>query len=1027
MSAQIQRLDYTNYNEKAYTLCSSNTIFLCNNTYSQTIKTASSTICGLILSSSNNQPMEGAIIKNTSNKETSSSSSKGEFCIKAEIGNKLEISILGYDKYIMEVKKETNNVVHMVVKQKQLEEVVVTGNKNINDIDIRKLAGSIVTIDMKKLAAHSEMDMLRLLQGQVPGLMVTTSGELGTKPTIRIRGESSFTTTANEPLFVLDGVVISSEAFLALNPDDFDEIKILKDAAASALYGVKAANGVIEITSKRGFSGKPYITFSSKLGITFKGPRGVEMMNSREKLELERLIKNENTPGYRYSEDYYRRYYANDPNLNSLIAQGELYLDSLRNINTDWFDELIRMSTFQNYSLGIRGGNEKSTYFYSGSYGKQGGRIKGNDIQRFTARLNHDYTISPRFNLSFNIGGGYSETNTPNGSSNDPGSLVYNLNPYEQKNDPKTGKSVQLFSYSKRTFYDLTNEYSRKSTSKRIEGSGIFHWSILEGLNLSGVGGVDYLLNENLGLIPSTAYSQKNFSDNEKGQLTQDKMTELNITSNLRINYNKQIGKHDITLGGNTDYYSTEYDGIGLTGYGLPSKINTAAGINQGLTNSKRVRINSRKEKNAQFGYGIAAGYSYDATYDFYGSYKRDAASLLPKDKRWNTAWSAGLGWRFGNYEFIKNNKVLTEIKFRASYGYTAGMAGISAANTVPTFAYKSETYSDGRVLSMKMLYNKDLKPQQTKNLNIGADFIFFKRLTLGMEIYKNRTEDAILSIPIPPSNGYTDMMRNIGVIDNKGFEFKISGNIVELDGFTWNSAFSVSRNKNTVVKLYDGDKLYLTNDAVIPDLEVGKPIGILYGLRSIGIHPVDGLPRFLSATGEEFDYTHELTRDDFVKLGYSTPPYMGFFNNSVNYKSFTLSFNIYFTFGGVQPYSRNYVRDINSVVYNAVKGQLQDMWFHKGDENKIYHSPIIPSTAYKILSYATTETVFKTDFIRLNNVMLNYKVPASALSVTRDLVKYLQVNIQAQDLFTIRKETDKASLINVTRPVVTLGLNATF
>ncbi len=1002
-------------------------LLLCYPIYSQTSKNSSDIFCKTILSSVDDSPIEGGIIKNISNKETTSSSKEGRFCIKAKKGDKLQISRLGYEAIVIELKDQLDSIVYLIPKQEQLKEIVITGNKNINDIDIRKLAGSIVTIDMKKLASHSEMDLLRLLQGQVPGLMVTSSGELGTKPTIRIRGESSFTTTGNEPLFVLDGVIISSDAFLALNPEDFDEIKILKDAAASALYGIKAANGVIEITSKKGFSGKPYVSFNSKIGITFKGPRGVRMMNSSEKLELERLIQNANTPGYRYSEDYYRKYHANDPNLNALITAGESYLDSLRNINTDWFDELIRMNIFQNYSLSIRGGSEKNTYFYSASYGKQGGRVEGNDIQRFTARMNQDYIISPQFNLSLNIGGGYSETNTPNGSAKDPTTLVYNLNPYEQKRDPKTGDYRTLWSYANQTFYDLTNEYSQKSTSKRVEASAIFHWNIFKNLDLSGVVGADYLLNEGLRIIPSTAFSEISYPANSKGELSQNKQTELNATSNFRINYNFQIDKHDITIGANTDYYVTDHDGIGLTGHGLPSKINTAAGINQGLSDYRRVNINSRKEKNAQFGFGAALGYSYNSIYDLYGSYKRDASSLLPSDKRWNTAWSLGIGWRFSNYSFMKDNSILTDIKLRASYGYTAGMSGISSESTVPTYLYGTDEYASGRSLSLKMLYNKDLRPQQTKNINLGVDFVFFKQLTLGVEVYKNRTEDAILSVPIPPSNGFTDMMRNIGVLDNKGFEVKILGDVISQENFTWNAAMSISWNKNTVAKLYDGDKLYLSEGSLFPDLEVGQPIGVLYGLRSIGIHPIDGLPRFLSATGEEIDYTHELIRDDFVKLGYSTPPYMGFFNNSLSYKSFTLSFDLYFSFGGIQKYNRNYVRDRSTIQFNAVKGQTQDMWFKPGDENKIYHTPNVPGSAYTILSHATTETVFKTDFMRLNNIMLTYRMPANWLADKTNLIKYLQFNIQGQNLFTIKKETDKASLVNVIQPVVTFGINATF
>ncbi|HBL33285.1 MAG TPA: SusC/RagA family TonB-linked outer membrane protein [Porphyromonadaceae bacterium] len=1001
--------------------------YLCT-AFSQHHQADAEWIRGIVLSATDKLPLKGATVKNKRNHINTLTDINGKFDIQGKKGDRLEISCIGFHKKEIEIGKTSDVIIYLDEKVEELKEFVVTGNKNINDIDMRKLAGSIVTIDMSKLSVQPEMDLLRLLQGQVPGLMVTTSGELGAKPVIRIRGESSFSTSANEPLYVLDGVVISSEAFLALNPEDFEKIKVLKDAAASALYGIKAANGVIEISSKRGFVGKPYVTFTGRSGVTLKGPRGVQMMDSKEKLELERLIQNESTPGYRYSADYYRKSYADDPRLDDLIANGQLYLDSLRNINTDWFNELIKVNIIQNYSLGIRGGTEKNTYFYSLSYGKQGGRIEGNDIQRFTARMNQDYVLSPRFNVSLNIGGGYSETNTPNGSSYDPATLIYDLNPYEQKNNPQTGEPAVLWSYPNRTFYDLMNEYSRKSNAKRIEFSSVFHWMPVEGLDVSGVVGTDFLLNEKKSIVPPTAYSQKDYKNDAKGELTQDKASELNLTSNFRANYNKRIDEHDITLGMNTDYYYTAHDGIGLHGYGLPSKINTAAGINQGLTDSRRVRTNSRTEKNAQFGFGMAFGYSFRDTYDIYGSYKRDASSLLPSNKRWNTAWSAGAGWRFGNYAFMKTNKVVTDINLRFSYGYTAGMAGIDVAGTVPVFAYQTEVYASGRIFSLKSLYNKDLKPQQIQNTNAGAELTFLNRWNVSADIYKNTTGDAILSMPIPPSNGYDQMYRNIGVLENSGLEIKISGDIVRLNRFTWNTALSLSHNKNKVVKLYGGDKLFSNNDIQLPDMEVGKPVGTIYGLRSLGIHPIDGLPRFLSGEGKEIDYTYysSLRSNDFVQLGYNTPPYMGFFNSSVTYGALSLSFNFYFSFGGISTYSRRYVRDRDEIQYNAVKGQTSDMWFKPGDENKMYHTPNIPGSAYSILDLPSSETVFKTDFIRLNNVALNYRLPASLLAKT-GFVRYMQINVQAQNLWSARKETDKASLINVVQPVIVCGLNVTF
>lgn len=176
----------------------------------------------------------------------------------------------------------------------------------------------------------------------------------------------------------MDGKVISSDAFMTLNPSDLKEIKVLKDAVACALYGIKAANGVIEITSLRGNpDGRLTTNYSFNMGITTRGRRGVEMMDTDEKLELERRLQNASTPGYRYSEDYYRKYFPNSPDLNSMIAEGQGVLDSLRNIHTDWFDELIHRSIYQRHNLSVRGGTENTSYYISANYAQQGGRVPG--------------------------------------------------------------------------------------------------------------------------------------------------------------------------------------------------------------------------------------------------------------------------------------------------------------------------------------------------------------------------------------------------------------------------------------------------------------------------------------------------------------------------------------------------------------------------------------------------------------------------------------------------------------------------
>ena len=455
---------------------------------------------------SQNLPLAGVNIKVKNTPYGTVSNEKGEFVLagKWEQGVSIEFSFIGMRRKTITYKGQTKLEVTLADDTNNMDEVVVTAKANINEIDIRARSGVVQEVDMRRINSKPMIDMGLALQGSVPGLIVTNTGELGSAPEIRIRGNSSLRrgNTTNEPLYVMDGKVISSETFYNLNPQDIKEIKVLKDAAACALYGIKAANGVLEITSQRGISGQTMVTYTLDMGITTRGRRGISMMNSVEKLELERRLQNVETPGYRYSADYYNKYHADDPNLPQLIAAGQQKLDELKNINTDWFHELIRNSLYQKHNVSIRGGSEETTYYVSANYTQQGGRLPGNDKRRMSLRMNMDQKLGHIGYALLSVNGGYAKTNTPNGTTSDPTQLVYELNPYETKD------SGELVSYPGRTYNDLMNQYSQEDAAKTAGISGSLILNPLPGLDVAAVAGLDFLLDETEQFTPSTAYSE---------------------------------------------------------------------------------------------------------------------------------------------------------------------------------------------------------------------------------------------------------------------------------------------------------------------------------------------------------------------------------------------------------------------------------------------------------------------------------------------------------------------------------------
>lgn len=920
--------------------------------------------------------------------------------------------------------------VKMQSSENKLGEVVVKAKSNINAIDLRAKAGIVESIDMKRLNEKPMIDMGLALQGMVPGLNVINTGDIGSKPQIRIRGNSSFRhgNTSNEPLYVLDGKIISAETFYNLNPQDIASIKVLKDAAAGALYGVKAANGVLEISSQRGYNGKMTLTYGTDMGLTMRGRRGVKLMDTDEKLELERLLQNPAAPGYRYSRDYFERYHASDPNKEQLIAEGEKRLEALRNIHTDWFKELIRNNFYQKHNISIKGGSGTTTYFLSGNYTYQGGRIEGNNKQRFSVRMGLDQQLGKIGYLMIGVSGGYAKSKSPNGSSFDPTSLVYNLNPYEQK----TG---ELYSYPNRSYRDLTQQYQSDASDKNAGVDINVTLTPWQGFTLAYVAGLDYLQDDNHNFTPASSFTEQNTGvpDNARGIYSRMKGTTINLSSNLRATYNHVFADvHDVTLGANYDYYLYNYDAVGITGYGV-GNVDAPSAINNSLHGMRQPSVRNPRDKNAQMGIGVVAGYTYNSVYDAYFTYKADASSILPADKRWNTAWAAGLGWTPTNYSWLKDNKVLSKLNIKASYGVTANLNGVTVSNTVGTFMFGEQAYEESRILSLLSLYNKDLKAEQNKSTDLGLTVELFKRIILDVNWYNRRTEQALLDVPIATSSGYSSLKRNIGILQNRGIEIGLNAKIIDAFDCRLSVGGNIAYNDNKVVSLYWTDKLYLDEQSIVPNYEVGKSYDMIYGLHSLGINPLTGYPVFLTPEGVEKQGTEPLTKNDFIALGHQTPPYSGSFYASFSYKQFDVDVSFYYVFGGKQRFSYQYVRNSDNAIYNAVSGQTQKMWFKRGDEYKEYWTPFYTQSIAEenLALYPNTRTIGSSDYIKLSSVSLRYRVPSKWLQKTIPFIRYANLGLQGSNLFTWTryKESDPESgtLAGTMQPIFTFNLNLTF
>ena len=1025
-------------------------VFLCS--FGKLFSQKQILVTGTVRQSENQERIMGAFIYTPNKKKSTITDLNGTYEIQVRLKDTLVFQCLGYKTKRIAVKQEIHNVV-LQVSSFNLEEIQIN-SANVNDTDIRKATGSISKVKMDKIADRPAINFASLLQGKVPGLVITNNGELGKAPKIRIRGTSTLSikketkineqetitnldNAANQPLYVLDGKIISPDAFAAINTYDIKEIKVLKDATANALYGIKAANGVIEITTKRGIKQGIQYQYNFQQGITLRGNAGVQMMDTQEKLAFEKALQAENAPGYYYSAEYYKRNFPDAPNLQEKIEKGRQKLDSLSKINTDWFQILTRISTYQSHNFSVRGGGNKMTYYLSSNFSKQGGKFNGNQLNRYTFTGNFDIDFSDKIKLLCNANLGTSQSDTPHGSENAPATLLYNLNPYEQ---PEKGV---LYSYrsrfDKKRYKDMINQYSSTNLNRRFGFSTTLFTKFYEDVQISSIVGVDYVNSTQETIIPPTSLQEQNKGAalSRRGQAKKNKTGTFNFTTNTRLNYQKNYKNHQFHFTANMDYYRTATDLVGVQGYGLPNKQNSAAGINNSVGRQRNSKTSSSEKYTAQMGFGGSFLYNYAKKIDMYVSYKTDASSLMPVSKRWNTFWAVGATYDFSVFE----NKAIKDLKLTISYGVTASLAGINPSLAIPTFSYNDQYYLELRDFSLKDLFNEKLKPEKGATFNATIAVKIFNTLNLNIQTYHKRTTDLLITVPIPPSNGFSNQLKNVGVLDNQGIEFSLSGYLLDSDQFRWYSALNFAYNQNKVINLYDGDKLYLSND-LFPTYEEGKPVDLIYGLVKDRISTFDGFPIYLRKDGTEFNGQKEKAkREDYIVLGVSTPPFNAGWNHSFAFGNWSFSADFYGTFGGIARYKNTTaVRDVTDANKNAIKGQLQQTWFSPGDEGKKYQTLRYSSggNLWHNSQTPNTKNVGHTDYIRLMHLDMAYRFPVSVLDKFKKKTKMINMEIsglrmylQARNIFTwtLFKGADPESgdLAGSVQPMITLGMNVRF
>ena len=883
----------------------------------------------------------------------------------------LMFSYLGYSMKEIPIGSRSVIDVELVSNTSDLDEVVIVG---YGVQEKRNLTGAIASVGSEEVRKTNVQDPISLLQGRAAGVQVTSnSGAPGGGMTINIRGNSSLN-AGNNPLYVVDGVPIEtnvtsslngSENFglnplAAINPADIESIEILKDASSTAIYGSRAANGVVLITTKRGKDGKAQINLNVHSGVS-QITRKLDVLNASQ-----------------YRSAVLDSYANSDDGREPIFAVVDS-LSSTNNGDVDWQRELLRKAVQTSVDLSVQGGSENVRYAWSSSFLDQDGIVLNSNYRRITSRLNVDFNVTDRLTVGQSISYSNGVNNRINAAGTGNLSIIRELliRPPSYSMYLPDG-SLNGYQFGKRNPVGLAELSTNLNKSNRIIAGQYLEYKLAEGLKFRTSVNVDFLSMKEDTFIPSTL-------DYREGYNTGSVRSTNNLTwSNENIlTYQKQVdGKHN--LGGllGFSYQDWDYERTGLDGMFFPSDdIRTLNGA--GTISNQEVNIATSHSLLSYFG---RVSYDYERRYLFEANLRADGSSRFGRDNRFGFFPSASVGWRFSDEPFLNGAGVLDDGKLRFSAGQT-GNEAIGNYTSQGEFMVGAN-YLDYSGAAPTVMPNSGLSWETTTQYNAGMDLAFWQgRLGLTVDAYIKDTKDLLYNVPIPRETGFGYITQNIGKIRNKGIEVLLNTHNVATRHFTWSTSLNISKNTNIVKELPEE---LLTNGFIqngnFHILQEGYPIGTFYGWRFDGVYArdednVNGITN--GSQGPVFEggdpIWHDLNGDNVIDqndrqvIGNATPDFFGGITNDLSYKNFSLSFMFQFSYGGEIYSEINHQR--NSIVrYNNLSTAALDRWREQGDITD-FPKPV-QDDPLQSDSRIQSRWVEDGSYIKLKNVNLRYSLP---------------------------------------------------
>ncbi|QQD16024.1 SusC/RagA family TonB-linked outer membrane protein [Sphingobacterium sp. UDSM-2020] len=958
------------------------------------------TILGKVIDAVTKTPLLGVTIKlDDKNGTTVTTDKQGGFVLdNGAIGQSLTFSFLGYSSQTIKIDTRTSYTISLAPVSNVIEETVVVGYGRQKK---RNLTGAIVSVGDAEIEKTTLQDPISILQGRAAGVQVSSnSGAPGGEMSIRVRGSSSLN-SGNNPLFVVDGIPLESNSISSLNgtensglnpmadinPSDIASIEILKDAASTAIYGSRAANGVVMITTKRGAAGKPEVILNANAGVSSL-TRKLSVLNARQ---------------YREAVlDSYRGMTIPEDPFYTIIDS----LNPMNNGDVDWQDELMRTAKQYKLDLSVRGGNEGTKYAWSSSYLDQDGVILNSNYKRFTSRLNVDFTISDRVRIGQSI----SYTNAVNNRTNAAGSGNLSIIRSLLVRPPNMSMylpdgSLNGYMIGQRNPVGMALFSTNLNKSNRIIGSQYLEIDIYQDLKFRSNVNLDYISMKEDEFMPSILDYREGYNSGavrSSGNLTWGNESYFTYTKNI-------ADKHHIGAVFGMSFQKWRYDRTGLDGQYFPSDdIRTLNGAS--VISNQGVNVASEHAMLSYFG---RVTYDYESKYLLEFNLRSDGSSRFGRDRRFGFFPSASAGWRFVEEEGIKNLGWLSDGKLRFSLGST-GNEAIGDYTSRGEFTLGTN-YLDFSGAAPTVMPNPSLTWETTHQYNLGLELGFFKnRILFSTDAYLKKTKDLLYNVPTPGTSGFEYITQNIGSIENRGLEFSLQTRNLE-GAFRWSTNVNISLNRNKVTSL---PKNLLTNGHIqngnFHILQEGLPIGVFYGWNFLGVYARDedntnkltnGANGAVFVGGDPIwkDVNNDkiIDQNDREIIGYAEPKYFGGISNDFSYKNFHL--NVFFQYAvGNQIYNElNHQR--NSIVrYNNLSTDALNRWREQGDQTDFPR--LIRDDPKQSDSRVQSRWVEDGSYLKLKNVNLRYSFD-SALS-KRIGMRKLDAFVTAANLVTWTKYT---------------------